>query len=201
MTTGTHGRRLNAERLEYGVIADSAEIGCVSRGQLVGLAYQLPMIGLINGTEAHLLAVLLNTAPAAAFNQGGKPIVFKSNRQLGFEIGRSEGRVSRLFSRLYDCGLVVMRDSGNFKRYPVRDSSGKMITACGIDLRVFIARYHELQHSLMDRADPGIESSFRSAIEKGCRKQDVAARASWSFILHLSVALRSCLLYFIRDAV
>ncbi|WP_273789564.1 helix-turn-helix domain-containing protein [Bartonella sp. ML70XJBT] len=50
-----------------------------------------------------------------------------------------------MLSRLYDCGLVVMRDSGNFKRYSVRSRDHGIITACGIDLRILVARYYELK--------------------------------------------------------
>nr|WP_275065062.1 helix-turn-helix domain-containing protein [Bartonella grahamii] len=50
---------------------------------------------------------------------------------MAFEIKRGEERVSRLLSRLYDCGLVVMRDSGKFKRYSVRSRSHGIITVCG----------------------------------------------------------------------
>lgn len=74
-----------------------------------------------------------------------KHIVFKSNRQLGYDISRSKGRVSRLLSSLYDCGFIVMRDSANYKRYPIRNHSDGIVTACGIDLRILVARYHELK--------------------------------------------------------
>ncbi len=38
-----------------------------------------------------------------------------------------------------------MRDSGNFKRSSVRSRSHGIIIACGIDLRILVARYHELK--------------------------------------------------------
>ncbi len=38
-----------------------------------------------------------------------------------------------------------MRDSGNFKRYSVRSRDHGIITACGIDLRILVARYYELK--------------------------------------------------------
>ncbi len=125
-------------------MAQFAEIGTVTRGQLIGLAQSLPCLGLINGTEAHLLVAVINTAPAESYDKGGRPIVFKSNAALAFEIGRSEGRVSRMLSRLFDAGLITMQDSGNYKRYPVRSGDGNIAYACGIDLRVLIARFPEL---------------------------------------------------------
>ncbi|MGO1164261.1 plasmid replication protein RepC [Brucella sp. C7-11G] len=137
------GRKQTSQRTEFRRLAQSAKIGTVTRGQLIGLAQSLPCLGLINGTEAHLLVALINTAPAESYDKGGRPIVFKSNATLAFEIGRSEGRVSRILSRLFDAGLVTMQDSGNYKRYPVRNGNGSIADACGIDLRVLIARFPE----------------------------------------------------------
>ncbi|CAK00494.1 plasmid replication protein RepC [Bartonella tribocorum] len=148
MVNKVFGRKLSAHHIEYRKLAETAEMGSVSRGQLIGLARKLEMAGLIKETEAKLLLVLLNTASTSSFEKGGVPIVFKSNYCLSNEICRSESRVSILLSSLYDCGLVVMRDSGNFKRYSSRSRSNGIITACGIDLRILVARYHELKQKI-----------------------------------------------------
>ncbi|KEC55620.1 helix-turn-helix domain-containing protein [Bartonella rochalimae] len=82
-------------------------------------------------------------------------VVFKSNKRLSYEIGRSESRVSFLLSRLYDFGFIVMRDSSNFKRYSLRNhKTTDFITACGIDLRILVARYHELK----EKVDQALET-------------------------------------------
>ncbi|MBP1848324.1 replication initiation protein RepC [Rhizobium petrolearium] len=138
------GRRITPLRAEFSRRARSTEVGSVTRAQLSMLAQTLTCTGLINGSESHLLVALINTAPAEAFDKSGIPIVFKSNRQLAFEIGRSAGRVSRMLSRLFDVGLITMQDSGNYKRYPVRNGEGEITDGCGIDLRILIARYAEL---------------------------------------------------------
>lgn len=88
--------------------------------------------------------VLINTAPRDAFEKNGSPIVFKSNKQLAFEVNRSESRVSYLLSRLFDVGLVTMQDSGNYKRFSGRGVDGDASEACGIDLRILVARFVEL---------------------------------------------------------
>ncbi|PDT50866.1 MULTISPECIES: plasmid replication protein RepC [Sinorhizobium] len=138
------GRRITPQRAQNRRLAQSAEIGTVTRAQLAVLAQSLTCTGLINGTESHLLVALINTAPAEAFDKSGRPIVFKSNQQLAFEIGRSVGRVSRMLSRLFDTGLITMQDSGNYKRYPIRNGEGEITDGCGIDLRILVARYAEL---------------------------------------------------------
>ncbi|MDW9819751.1 replication protein C [Sinorhizobium meliloti] len=146
--TRTHqrpiGRKITPQRVHFRRLAESADIGTVTRGQLTVLAQSLTCTGLINGTESHLLVALINTAPAKSFDKSGRPIVFKSNQQLAFEIGRSIGRVSRMLSRLFDAGLITMQDSGNYKRYSIRNGDGEITDGCGIDLRILIARCAEL---------------------------------------------------------
>ncbi len=113
MVNKISGRKLSEHHIEYRKLAETAEIGSVSRGQLIGLARKLEMAGFIRETEAKLLLVLLNTASTSSFEKGGVPIVFKSNYCLGNEICRSESRVSILLSRLYDyvllsCGILAI---------------------------------------------------------------------------------------------
>ncbi|WP_457659822.1 plasmid replication protein RepC [Sinorhizobium medicae] len=138
------GRRITPQRAHFRRLSESADVGIVTRGQLAVLAQSLTCTGLINGTESHLLVALINTAPAESFDKSGRPIIFKSNQQLAFEIGRSVGRVSRMLSRLFDAGLITMQDSGNYKRYPIRNVDGEITDGCGIDLRILIVRYAEL---------------------------------------------------------
>ncbi|EJF75980.1 helix-turn-helix domain-containing protein [Bartonella alsatica] len=38
--------------------------------------------------------------------------------------------------------------SGNFKRYPIRNHSDDIVTACSVDLRILVARYHELKQKV-----------------------------------------------------
>ncbi|MCZ2159167.1 plasmid replication protein RepC [Bartonella sp. 220] len=137
------GRRIDAHHIEYRKLADSAQMGSISRGQLIGLARNMKKAKLLKETEGELLIELLNTASKASFEKGGVPVVFKSNRQLSYDINRCESRVSFLLSRLYDQGFIVMRDSSNFKRYSVHSNDNEM--ACGIDLRILVARYDELK--------------------------------------------------------
>lgn len=138
------GRRITPQRAHFRRLAETAEIGTVTRTQLAVLVQSLPCVGLINGTESHLLLALVNTAQADSFDKSGRPIIFKSNQQLAFEIGRSVGRVSRMLSRLFDAGLITMQDSGNYKRYPIRNGQGQITDGCGIDLRILILRFAEL---------------------------------------------------------
>lgn len=142
------GRRITSDRVEFRRLAENTTVGGVTRGQLRILVEDLVSTGIITSSESHLLAVLINTAPKESFGRGGQPIVYKSNRALAFEVNKSEGRVSRTLSKLFDLGLIAMQDSANYKRYPVRNEHGAIVSGCGVDLRVMIHRYDELRLSV-----------------------------------------------------
>ncbi|UXT93293.1 plasmid replication protein RepC [Agrobacterium pusense] len=143
-STRPTGRKITPDRVRYLALAEQTELGIVQRSDLAILVDKLICTGLVNSTETTLLRCLINTAPKKAFEKNGRPVVFKSNRQLSFEIGRSENRVSAILSRLFDRGLITMQDSGNYKRYSERSLEGGATEACGIDLRILVARYSEL---------------------------------------------------------
>ncbi|RVL44340.1 plasmid replication protein RepC [Sinorhizobium meliloti] len=177
------GRRITPQRAQFRRLAESADIGSVTRAQLAVLAQSLTCTGLINGTESHLLVALINTAPAESFDKSGKPIVFKSNQQLAFEIGRSIGRVSRMLSSLFDAGLITMQDSGNYKRYPIRNGNGEITDGCGIDLRILIVRYAELdelvrQVRAQKKAADAALRRYRGALRNARYALSAAARLS-----------------------
>ncbi|EJF75979.1 helix-turn-helix domain-containing protein [Bartonella alsatica] len=83
------GRRIDAHHIEFRKLAETAEIGSVSRGQLIGLAKNMKKTGLVKKPEGELLLELLDTASRDSFEKGGVPIVFKSNKRLRFQIKRS----------------------------------------------------------------------------------------------------------------
>ncbi|WP_208441895.1 plasmid replication protein RepC [Bartonella raoultii] len=153
MVNKISGRKLSAHHIEFRKLAENAEMGSVSRGQLIGLVKNLRKTSLIKKNECEILLELLDTTPREEFEKGGVPIVFKGNRRLSYDVGRSVSRVSFLLSRLYDCGFIVMRDSGNFKRFPVYNRNHDIVTACGIDLRILVARYHELKQKVDERLE------------------------------------------------
>lgn len=177
------GRRITPQRAQFRRLAASADIGTVTRAQLAVLAQSLTCTGLINGTESHLLVALINTVPAKSFDRSGRPIVFKSNQQLAFEIGRSVGRVSRMLSSLFDAGLITMQDSGNYKRYPIRNGDGEITDGCGIDLRILIVRYAELdklvrQVRAQKKAADAALRRYRGALRNARYALSAAARLS-----------------------
>nr|WP_272939061.1 plasmid replication protein RepC [Sinorhizobium meliloti] len=129
------------------------------------------------------LVALINTGPVESFDRSGSPIVFKPNQQLAFEIGRSVGRVSRILSSLFDAGLITMQDSGNYKRYPIRNGDGEITDGCGIDLRILIVRYAEFdelvrQIRAQKKAADAALRRYRGALRNARYALSAAARLS-----------------------
>ncbi|WP_369678890.1 helix-turn-helix domain-containing protein [Sinorhizobium medicae] len=174
------GRKITPQRAQYRRLANTAEVGTVTRAQLTVLAQSLTCIGKINGTESHLLLALINTPIAKSFDRCGHPIVFKSNQALAFETGRSVGRVSRMLSRLFDAGLITMQDSGNYKRCQIRNGDGEITDSCGIDLRILIVRYAELDELVRQaraekKAADAARRRYRGALRSACSALSAAA--------------------------
>ncbi len=71
MVNKISGRKINAHHIEFRKLAETAEIGSVSRGQLIGLARKLERAGFIRETEGKLPLALLNTASTSSFEKGG----------------------------------------------------------------------------------------------------------------------------------
>lgn len=194
------GRKITPERVRHISVAKAAKLGTVQRFELEILAQALPCTGLINSTEAHLLLVLINTAPKGAFEQNGQPVVFKSNKQLAFEINRSESRVSYLLSRLFDAGLLTMQDSGNYKRYSGRPVDGQATDACGIDLRILVARFKELSAAVqMARREQAETNSairrYRGSVRMIRSLIDETASISTSTLASIESRLERILLF------
>lgn len=147
----TAGRKLSADRLNFIKLAETAELGQVSRFKLLDLAIKLPLLGTIRAKEATLLAALIQSATHDQFKDGQKPIVFKSNATLAAELGYARPEtISRMLSCLYDAGLITMKDSPNYKRHSTRHVGQNIIDGFGIDLRVLVARYFELAQQVKD---------------------------------------------------
>ncbi|WP_412058705.1 replication initiation protein RepC [Bartonella sp. DGB2] len=143
------GRRWTPEMHIYAEMADNARLGMVDRRQLEVLPKQLLIIG-IKKSAVILLQELITTAPPEQF-LGGKqlPIVFKKNTTLGDKLNLKPDTVGRLLSYLFHNGLIVMRDSNNYRRFsPKREN-----LACGIDLRILVARYDELTQIVKNKQE------------------------------------------------
>ncbi|MCM2294693.1 replication initiation protein RepC [Allorhizobium sp. BGMRC 0089] len=167
-------RKLTSERAHYLEMAQKRTTPPLTRGQLAILCQELPSIGMVNSTEAFVLLKIINAVPAESFRPGSEPpIVFKSNRALAMEAGRSERSISRILSSLIDCGLITMKDSGNYKRHAGKGEAD----GCGINLKILMIRHDELMSAIraakaehtarqaLKRQLSGARRNFRAALQ------------------------------------
>ena len=86
------------------------------------------------------------------WEQGRRPIVWASNHFLMEQTGFSLATLRRHVRRLYEVGVISMKDSPNGKRWGRRDADGVIVEAYGFDLSPMAARteefealYHQMQ--------------------------------------------------------
>lgn len=69
------------------------------------------------------------------WEEGSRPIVYKSQTRTALDFGISERQLQTLERQLFECGAITWNDSGNRKRYGVRDEeTDKLLYAYGVDL-------------------------------------------------------------------
>src|SRR5215207_6128272 len=92
-----------------------------------------------------LIRVLLEASPAEDWTRPGGLIgVWPSTTTLMRKTGLSKSALSRAQADLRDAALVAYRDSGNYKRWGVRDQTRALADFRGFDLSPLAARHSEL---------------------------------------------------------
>ncbi|MFL5197712.1 MAG: helix-turn-helix domain-containing protein, partial [Microvirga sp.] len=92
-----------------------------------------------------LIRVLLEASPAEDWTRPGGLIgVWPSTTTLMRKTGLSKSALSRAQADLRDAALVAYRDSGNYKRWGVRDETRALADFRGFDLSPLAARHGEL---------------------------------------------------------
>jgi replication initiation protein RepC len=64
----------------------------------------------------------------------GRPIVYQALSKTALDFGVSERQVQRWEQDLFNVGALMWNDSGNHRRYGVRDENGEIMYAFGVDL-------------------------------------------------------------------
>lgn len=77
--------------------------------------------------------------------EGCRPVVWPSAAMQREALGLGPTQVKALNRHLVECGLVVMKDSPNLKRYGKRNAKGVLVEAYGFDLSPVAARHAEFQ--------------------------------------------------------
>jgi replication initiation protein RepC len=81
------------------------------------------------------------------WEEGSRPIVYQSLTRTALDLGISERQVQTLEKLLFERGAITWNDSGNLRRYGVRDEkTGKILYAYGVDLTplAYLERVAEL---------------------------------------------------------
>ncbi len=119
---------------------------CVDRWELLSLVTELRQeLGLAD-RDVMVLRAHLSVLPQGPLDPGGLNISFMCVAEiLARACGMDERRFRRGEARLAEAGLILRRLSGNGRRFPERDSSGRIVSAYGIDLTPVISRCGELR--------------------------------------------------------
>ncbi|PLT90884.1 replication initiation protein RepC, partial [Sinorhizobium medicae] len=89
---------------------------------------------------------------------------------------------------------ITMQDSGNYKRYPIRNGNGEITEGCGIDLRILIVRYAELdelvrQVRAQKKAADAALRRYRGALRNARYALSAAARLSEDSFSHIGARI------------
>jgi hypothetical protein len=86
------------------------------------------------------------------WKEGSHPIVYQSQYKAALELGLSERQLQRLEGALFNVGALTWNDSGNRKRYGVRNErTGDIVYAYGVDLSPLAALYPVLKKALHEK--------------------------------------------------
>lgn len=144
---------------------------CVDRWDLLALVTSLRReLGLAD-RDIMVLRAHLSVLPKGPLDPAGVNVSFMCIREI---LERACGMDERRFRRGETCleraGLVHRRLSGNGRRFPERDRTGRIVSAYGIDLAPLLARHDELKHL--------VELRHAQQLELRQRKNHISARLS-----------------------
>ena len=108
-------------------------------------------MGLSDSEMTHLEYMLIRTQ-AQDWQEGQRPIFYKTVQRIAEERTLLEREVNRLEHRLHCKGFIGWHDSKSYKRYGRRcEATGKIIHAYGVDLSPMIKKYEEMARVLHEK--------------------------------------------------
>jgi replication initiation protein RepC len=117
--------------------------GVIIPGQLLAaFKAAAPHLG-IAPRLVHALDWLFRFTPPQDWQQDSRPVVWPSARMQQEALDLSPTQVKAINRQLIELGLVTMKDSGNGKRYGIRDPKGRIVEAYGFDLSPIAVRHAE----------------------------------------------------------
>ena len=86
------------------------------------------------------------------WEEGSRPIVYKSLSSTALDMGVSERQIQALEKQLFEIGAITWNDSGNHRRYGQRcDETGQILYAFGVELTPLAYLKAKLQDALHEK--------------------------------------------------
>lgn len=135
------GRRPDCEASHHAKKLFHAPLFAVGRKELLKAARDAVRALGLDRSERQLIECLAVCFGEQQFAKG--LLCWPSNEHIESKTGMSERTIRRSIEKLRQCGLIVMRDSANGKRFPISNAKGEIVDARGFDLTPLHARVPE----------------------------------------------------------
>ena len=87
------------------------------------------------------------------WEEGALPVIYQSLAKTALDLGVTERQIQYLEKQLFQVGALTWLDSGNHKRYGVRDErTGRILFAFGVNLAPLAALRERLEQAVEDKA-------------------------------------------------
>ena len=132
------GRRPDCEASRHAKKLFHAPLFAVARKELLKAARDAVRALGLDRSERQLIECL-----AVCFGEqqlASGLMCWPSNEHIESRTGMSERTIRRAIGKFRECGLIVMRDSANGKRFPISNAKGEIVDARGFDLTPLHAR-------------------------------------------------------------
>lgn len=108
-------------------------------------------LGLSDSEMMHLEYMLIRTQ-AQDWQEGQRPIIYKTVQRIAEDRSLLEREINRLEHRLGCKGFIAWHDSKSYKRYGRRcEKTGKIIYAYGVDLSPLLTKYQEITKAMYEK--------------------------------------------------
>lgn len=99
-----------------------------------------------------LLEYYLLFTQEADWRAGQRPVVYQSLYRTALDFGVGERQIQKVEQALFEVGAITWNDSGNYKRYGIRDEqSGEIVYAFGVDLSPLACLREVLEKKLHEK--------------------------------------------------
>jgi len=112
-------------------------------------------VGKAGGFSPRMIALLdyyMSFTRDIDWEEGSRPIIYKSLAATALDMGVSERQIQALEKQLFEIGAISWNDSGNHRRYGQRcDETGRILYAFGVELTPLAYLRAELQEKLHEK--------------------------------------------------